>query len=245
MKKTKQIQMVKYSLVFSLICSIAFMSSCSKLFGNDDIDDLGKEFDGLYEGEAYADGDKIGEWNFTITDQSVSGMFTAMGVNNSTIYGTVNSEGELSLVIPDINASADAVINSTGDVDGTWKDDEGETGTINGKRVSAGTGNTNGCNHELVGKWVTSSGNIDITFSCTSSEKTGVLHYKDVNNTPGCADGSVTNFKWSTNNKTLSLDYQSMYNCGEKRDTPANDAPQSYSVNGKTLKWAGASWTKQ
>ena len=94
---------------------------------------------------------------------------------------------------------------------------------------------------DLIGHWYTQSGNIDIQFT---SNCTGTLHYKDVNNTPGCESGSVTKFKWSTSDNILSLDYTSMTVCGEKRNPP-NDDPQQFSVSGDKLTWAGTTWTKK
>jgi len=95
--------------------------------------------------------------------------------------------------------------------------------------------------HPLIGKWYTESGNADITFR---KDYTGVLHYVDLNNTPGCEDGSVTQFNWTTDDGMLALDYQSMRICGEPR-SPDNDPPQPYTVSGNTLEWAGTTWYRE
>ncbi len=106
------------------------------------------------------------------------------------------------------------------------------------KDTEPGSGGSGGGTNSLVGKWYTESRNIDVTFR---SDNTGVLHYTDVNNTPGCEEGSVTMFTWETNDGMLTLDYQSMRVCGESR-SPENDPPKPYTVTGNTLEWAGTTW---
>lgn len=242
--KQSIIKIRKGSLVGLTVAFVVLFSSCEK-------EDTAKggQFDGSYSGQAlFRTGEEAGEWDMDIDGEDVKGDYTQDGYTYP-FNSTIDDDGNIKIFMNmEDNYSVTArlgVMLSDHSVVGSWEDNEGDGGSLVGKKKgtgSAGNGSSNSCgSKELIGHWYTSSGNVDIQFT---SSCTGTLHYKDANNTPGCESGSVTKFEWSTSGNILSLDYTSMTVCGEKRN-PDNDDPKQFSVSGDKLTWAGATWTKK
>lgn len=94
---------------------------------------------------------------------------------------------------------------------------------------------------DLIGTWTFSGGSIEF-----NANQMGQMVLTNQNANAPCPQGSVTKFNWSvTDNNYLRLDYTSMHICGEKQPTPESDGPQSYSMSGRTLNWAGISWERE
>ncbi len=204
----------------------------------------GGAYDGTYEGKAFEDGEVLGDWEMTVTNNQATGSYNSGGMTRN-FSGNVSSSGAMNVSM-NLGGGYSVTFNisiSGTQVSGTWQDSDGYSGTISGTRTSQGGGGGSGnCGDpQLVGHWFVGSGNVDIKFN---SDCSGFLHYKDVNNTPGCEDGSTTHFKWSTNGNKLVLNYQSMVICGDTVNTPPDDDPQTYTINGNTLQWAGTTWSK-
>lgn len=231
------------------ITVVTFLGCALLLFACNKLKDTAKggKYDGKYSGTMTKNGGgQFGEWELEISGESGQGRF----LQSSSIYNfqvSIDNHGNMGFSIQLNGNEVSGWINISADKDfrvgGLWSDKKGEAGYIEGTRTSSsGSGSGSCSSHELLGKWYTTSGNIDILFLANCA---GELHYKDVNNTPGCESGSITRFKWSTQNGMLSLDYTGMTICGVPRNTPKNDPPQKYSISGGTLNWAGASWRKK
>jgi len=104
-----------------------------------------------------------------------------------------------------------------------------------------GSGNMNSSKNsgKLSGTWVTTSGNIKVTFNSSGS---GQLVYKNIGG--ACGGDQIVDFNWTSTDETITLDYTSMSICGEKTDTPKSDGAKSYTLEGNTLKWVGATWNR-
>ena len=111
----------------------------------------------------------------------------------------------------------------------------------NGTTSSPNVSSTSPGGGSLIGTWVTTSGNISITFN---SGGKGTIRFKDANNSGTCLDGTVNDFDWTSTDSTIELIYTSAAVCGEPRDIPDSDGPKNYSFEGSTLVYIGARWNK-
>ncbi len=103
--------------------------------------------------------------------------------------------------------------------------------------------NSNGSagNNSLLGTWTTTSGNISIHFGGGGK---GTLKYKDANNSGSCVEGTENNFNWTSTATSIELIYTSASVCGESQSVPESDGLKEYHLEGGSLKYLGATWTK-
>lgn len=118
----------------------------------------------------------------------------------------------------------------------SYSTDGGITTSLADTNTQSSSKNASG---SLAGTWVTTSGNISVAFNSSGS---GQLVYKNIGG--ACGGDQVIDFNWTSTDKILTLDYTSMSICGEKTDTPKSDGAKSYTLEGNTLKWAGATWNR-
>ena len=83
-------------------------------------------------------GDDAGTWSITVdTDGVVTGESISNTYGTDTVSGNISSDGESSIDGTAGSSVFSGSFNRDGTVNGTWNDDEGDTGTFTGKRVTA------------------------------------------------------------------------------------------------------------
>ncbi len=103
--------------------------------GSKESNNVTNNYDGMYEGEAFMDGESIGSWTMIVKDNIAEGSYS--GDNGSgNVKGIITSTGSIKFnayqqddFVVNVNASI-----TGNNVTGTWNNNDGESGTLSGTK---------------------------------------------------------------------------------------------------------------
>lgn len=106
-----------------------------EISGDKQNDQASHNYDGHYEGQVYKSGNLAGTWTMDIANNIVAGAYSGDG-EGGTVEGMVAADGKVffnAYVEDDFVLNVKATISGT-TVNGTWKNNEGDSGTFSGEK---------------------------------------------------------------------------------------------------------------